>query len=216
MRRVQIFIIIFTVSLSVIIGLLAVGVYLATAQPSQYSSSWIGQMWSGMGNSGNSGMGGGMMGNGSGTSTTSYFWLIPATLIGITVIGGVGLAFYLAVPEIKILKKSGQVSKKELASLNPSVTSTPANISEVGADPYELISRTMTADERKVLDVLVSHDGKYLQKYIKSDTGLSRLQTHRIVARLADREIVSIKQVGNTNEVLLSDWLRTCKLQKDK
>jgi uncharacterized membrane protein len=73
----------------------------------------------------------------------------------------------------------------------------------------------MTRDERKVLDVLNSHDGKYLQKYIRSETGLSRLQTHRIVARLADRGVVSVKQVGNTNEVLVSDWLRSCKVQKE-
>ena len=101
------------------------------------------------------------------------------------------------------------------ASENPaSVATTTPNASEVGADPYELISRTMTADEKKVMDVLASHNGKYLQKYIRSEIGLSRLKTHRIVARLAEREIVTVKQVGNTNEVAVSDWLRSCKVQK--
>jgi uncharacterized membrane protein len=211
MRRVQVFIIVFTVSLSVIFALLAVGVYLATVQPAQYSSSWVGQMWSGMGNSGM----GGMMGGGNGASTASYFWIIPAALIGIAIVGGVGLAFYVAFPEIRTAKETGFVSNSEPSSISPKpVMANAAGISSEGVDPYELISRTMTPDEKKVLDVLTSHDGKYLQKYIKSETGLSRLQTHRIVARLADRGVVSVKQVGNTNEVLVSDWLKSCKVQK--
>jgi hypothetical protein len=206
MRRVQVFIVVLTVSLSIIFALLAVSVYLATAQPTQYSSSSMGQMWGGMG---------GMMGGGNPASTTSYFWIIPAALIGIAVTGGIGLAFYLAVPEIKTVKETNLAAKSEPASVNPSsVATTTAAVPEVGADPYELISRTMTADERKVMDVLVSHNGKYLQKYIRSEIGLSRLKTHRIVARLAEREIVTVKQVGNTNEVAVSDWLRSCKVQK--
>jgi uncharacterized membrane protein len=168
-------------------------------------------MWSGMGNSGM----GGMMGGGNGASTASYFWIIPAALIGIAIVGGVGLAFYVAFPEIRTVKETGFVSKSELSSLSPKPEmAKTTGISSEGVDPYELISRTMTPDEKKVLTVLTSHDGKYLQKYIKSETGLSRLQTHRIIARLADRGVVSVKQVGNTNEVLVSDWLKSCKVQK--
>lgn len=156
-----------------------------------------------------------MMGSGNAASAGSYFWIIPAALIGIAVTGGIGLAFYLAVPEIKIFKETSLAAKSGLSSVNPaSVATTTSNASEVGADPYELISRTMTADEKKVMDVLASHNGKYLQKYIRNEIGLSRLKTHRIVARLAEREIVTVKQVGNTNEVAVSDWLRSCKVQK--
>jgi len=36
---------------------------------------------------------------------------------------------------------------------------------------------------------------------------LSRLQTHRVVARLAERGIVTLEKTGNTNQVLLADWL---------
>ena len=211
MRRVQVFIIVFTVSLSVIFALLAVGVYLATVTPAQYSSSWVGQMWSGMGNSGM----GGMMGSGNGASTASYFWIIPAALIGIAIVGGIGLAFYVAFPEIRTAKETSSVSKREPSSISPEPELTKSTvITSENVNPYELISRTMTPDEKKVLHVLSSHDGKYLQKYIKSEAGLSRLQTHRIVARLADRGVVSVKQVGNTNEVLVADWLKSCNVQK--
>jgi uncharacterized membrane protein len=68
--------------------------------------------------------------------------------------------------------------------------------------------KTLTDEERSVIQVLTVHDGKYLQKYIRKEAGLSRLKTHRILARLADRGIVSLKKTGNTNQVELSDWLQ--------
>jgi uncharacterized membrane protein len=67
----------------------------------------------------------------------------------------------------------------------------------------------MTPEEQKVLNVLVAHQGKYLQKYVGKETGLSRLKTHRIVARFAQRGIVTVKEFGNTNAVLLSEWVAT-------
>ncbi len=212
---------IFTVSLGIIFGLLAVGVYLASSQPNQYSSSWVGQMWSGMGGGGM----GGMMGNGTGTTaSTSYFWIIPASLIAIGVVSGIGLAFYLAFPEIRTVKETHVARMSEVAAgASPPVSGTVSTVStptkalvpaETTGDSFELVARTMTPDEKKVFDVLNAHDGKYLQKYIRNETGLSRLQTHRIVARFAERGIVTVKQVGNTNEVLIADWLRSCGTQK--
>jgi uncharacterized membrane protein len=65
----------------------------------------------------------------------------------------------------------------------------------------------MTAQEQKVLTVLIAHQGKYLQKYVGKEAGLSRLKTHRIVARFAERGIVTLKPLGNTNEVTISDWV---------
>ena len=73
---------------------------------------------------------------------------------------------------------------------------------------YESVSKTLTEDERKIINVLNSHNGKYLQKYIRNETGLSRLQTHRIIARLADRGILTLEKTGNTNQVFLADWLK--------
>jgi uncharacterized membrane protein len=63
-------------------------------------------------------------------------------------------------------------------------------------------------DKKKVLEVLIANDGKYLQKYIRKEAGLSRLEVHRILSRLAERGMVSLKKSGNTNEVVLADWLK--------
>jgi len=73
----------------------------------------------------------------------------------------------------------------------------------------DVILKTMTPEEKKVLNVLVAHQGKYLQKYVVKESGLSRLKTHRIVARFAERGIVTVKEVGNTNEIVVSDWVKS-------
>jgi uncharacterized membrane protein len=70
------------------------------------------------------------------------------------------------------------------------------------------VLKTLKEDERKVADFLINNDGKYLQKYVRKETGLSRLKTHRVLARLAERGIVTLEKTGNTNEVRIADWLK--------
>jgi hypothetical protein len=156
------------------------------------------------------GMNGMMGGTGySGYAAPSYLWIIPAGLIGFVAIGIIGLAFYIAFPEIK-----PTTTLDEKGKMNPVSSDVPkapvAKIVSPNAppSPYESVSKTLTNEERRVLDVLVTHQGRYLQKYIRKEAGLSRLKTHRIIARFAERGIVTLKHSGNTNEVVLSDWLQ--------
>src|SRR4030065_1951360 len=151
-----------------------------------------------------SGMMGGMMGGNWGSSSpvqtqvatqNAVFPLVGlAALIGAAVMGTGGAIYYFTGPKIRITEP---VSKTI-------VDQTPQNT----VTPFASVSKTMTAEERKVLDVLISHNGKYLQKYIRAETGLSRLKTHTVVSRLAERGIVTLERSGNTNEVQLSSWLQ--------
>jgi uncharacterized membrane protein len=86
-----------------------------------------------------------------------------------------------------------------------------ANSAVVEPNACEVLLKTMTAEEQKVLNVLIAHEGKYLQKYVAKEAGFSRLKTHRIVARFAQRGIVTVKEFGNTNEIVISDWVRNSK-----
>lgn len=123
-----------------------------------------------------------------GLSLTGFVALIGTALTGVG-----GVVYFLKVPKIGMAE--------------PTAISTVSSLSQEAVTPYESVSKTLIAEERTVLDILVSHDGKYLQKYIRAETGLSRLKTHRIVSRLAERGIVTLQQSGNTNEVYLSSWL---------
>jgi len=145
---------------------------------------------------------GGMMGGTQPMQTTptavpSFLCVIPVALVGTALIGVAGVVYFVAFPEIK----TAQLAQQRISTIQPNHGASPPN-------PLESVLKTSTREERRILEVLASHDGKYLQKYIRKEAGLSRLKTHRILARLSERGIVTLTQSGNTNEVVLADWLK--------
>lgn len=158
--------------------------------------NWMGQMFGGDTTYAD-GMMGGMMGESASVAATNssvpYFGALFAALIGVTVVSIIGLSYYLVYPQIRE------------GAIIPAPSSALENSN--GPKAYESIAKTLTSEERKVINVLSGHNGKYLQKYIKNETGLSRLKTHRILARLSERGIVSLEKTGNTNQVYLANWL---------
>ena len=160
-----------------------------------YPNGMTGNDWNGMS---------GMMGGNWNPSSTVQTSAVPlntvlpligfVTLIGAALTGVGGAVYFLKVPKIGITE--------------PDANSVVSSLPQKPVTAYESVSKTLTTEERTVLDILVSHDGKYLQKYIRAETGLSRLKVHRIVSRLAERGIVTLKHSGNTNEVHVSNWLQ--------
>lgn len=114
--------------------------------------------------------------------------------VGIVIVGIGGIVYFFLFPEIQNQTQATQTISDIHTSQNSS--------------SYDSVLKTLNDDERKVLNTLKKHNGKYLQKYIRHETGLSRLKTHRIVARFAERGIVTLEKTGNTNEVTLAEWLR--------
>jgi hypothetical protein len=234
MRRLHIFLAILTVTLSILLVLVSVALYLVAAAPSYYGSSWMGQMWGGMMGSNyggyNGGMGG-MMGNGNyGATGSSYLWIIPVALIAVSAVAIIGVAFYFVFPELRYIRGSCNPQSPQPIPTQIKDTGTTVNVSptvspvsppvspvsnvSTASNNCEVLLKTMTPEEQKVLNVLISHQGKYLQKYVGKEAGLSRLKTHRIVARFAQRGIVTVNEFGNTNEILLSDWVRGSNIPK--
>jgi len=204
MQRLHIFLAIFTITLSILLTLALVGWYLAVTAPSYYESNWMGEMWSGVTGNNYGGMGDMM----NGYETTSYLWIIPVTLATISIVAIVCVTFYLFFPELRYIKRSSCDPQKTepVTSKNKKIAFATDN-SPV-SNTCDILLNTMTPEEQKVLNVLVAHQGKYLQKYVSKEAGLSRLKTHRIVARFAQRGIVTVKEFGNTNEIKVSDWIK--------
>lgn len=138
-------------------------------------------------------------------SAAPYFGVVFVILIAVALIGIGGMIYFVAFPQIRKTSFTVQPVLKGSVTQVSTVQAVPETIA---ASPYESVLKTLTGDERKVIEVLKVHGGKYLQKYIRNDAGLSRLQTHRIVARLAERGIVTLEKTGNTNAVLLATWLK--------
>jgi len=180
MRRTSFFTILIIVSVACLIGLFVFMVY---SFPSSDYPDWMSDMWSHMG--------GGMMG-GTTNPYLGYFGVLFILLMAVVVVSLAALIYFYLFPELKL----GQ-------------TGTQRRFSETlkKPDAIESIRRTLTSDEQKILEVLENHNGKYLQKYLGKEAGLSRLKTHRILARFAERGIVTLEKKGNTNEVKLENWL---------
>ena len=198
MRRIYLFLAILVAGLVSLTILVVVGMYVFSSAQ-QSPSSWMSGMWSG-------GMGGMMGGTGQTAvqnSALPVFGVAFVVLIGVAVVGVVGMVYYVALPEIRT-----GVAPVVCEAVPQSSVVMQETKQEAACTPLESVVKTLSVDERKVVDVLSVHDGKYLQKYIRNEAGLSRLQTHRIVARLAERGIVTLEKTGNTNQVLLADWLK--------
>ena len=132
---------------------------------------------------------GGMMGESSGMG--NLLW--PMFLTASTAVMVIVLAYMILFPTIKY--SSDTEAKKEIS------------IPTVFLDPMNIVMRVVKPDEQVALDVLKNSGGICLQKDITYKTGLSKLKTHRIVARLAERGIIEVRKVGKTNEIRVPTWL---------
>ncbi|MEM2953652.1 MAG: hypothetical protein QXU21_05195 [Candidatus Bathyarchaeia archaeon] len=122
-----------------------------------------------------------------------YFGALFIGLVILTVFSVFGVIYFIAFPEVKITSKP---SENHMESFQGNLTT-----------PYSAVLKALTPEERKIIEILMVHNGKYLQKYLRKEAGLTRLKTHRILSRLSERGLLSLKRVGNTNEVVLADWL---------
>ena len=146
------------------------------------------------------GLMGQMMGNqfaqGSTATMPGYVWTSILTLFILVVVGVFGLVYYLAYPEIKVA--AAQQGTQAFTEPGPAAAK----------ENWEAVLRTSKPEERKVLEVLAAHSGSHLQKLIVKESGLSRLQTHRIISRFVERGIATAVKSGNTNEISLTPWLK--------
>lgn len=72
---------------------------------------------------------------------------------------------------------------------------------------FEGVMKVLREDERKVCMAIWEEGGTALQKDVKWATGLSKTQTHRAVARLASRGVITVSKDGRRNRLSLASWL---------
>ncbi|MDG6910673.1 MAG: hypothetical protein JRN08_09925 [Nitrososphaerota archaeon] len=181
MRHAEVFGLLTVAALVAMAALVAV--YLLAGSPQGGLYGWMMGQMSG---------GGGMGGVGSGAPAGTWVAFVGIAVLG--VVGAVGLAYSLAYPEIK-----------QAPSPQAPAPETGASAAEMS---WDVLIRTSKEDEKRVLGVLAAHGGSYLQKFVVKESGLSKLKTHRIVARLAERGVVSVVRSGNTNQVSLAPWVK--------
>ena len=74
-------------------------------------------------------------------------------------------------------------------------------------DKIDVALRLLNDNEKLIVQALIDHGGEMLQKDISYELELSRVQTHRTVQSLIEREIVTTEDHYNTKKVTLAKWL---------
>jgi len=85
---------------------------------------------------------------------------------------------------------------------------TPETVHYVAeTDKIDVAMKLLSPNERIVVEALLGNGGEMLQKDIHYDLELSRVQAHRIVQALIQRDIVTVEDHYNTKKVRLAEWL---------
>ena len=89
-----------------------------------------------------------------------------------------------------------------------SVQETPATQTrDIETDKIQVALRLLNDHEKQIVQVLIDHGGEMLQKDISNELNLTRVQTHRAIQSLIERDIVSAEDHFNTKKITLRDWL---------
>ncbi len=81
------------------------------------------------------------------------------------------------------------------------------NVEEGFPSSFEGVMKVLREDEKKVCMAIWEEGGTALQKDVRWATKLSKVQAHRVVARLASRGVITVKKEGNRNKLSLASWL---------
>lgn len=77
----------------------------------------------------------------------------------------------------------------------------------IESEKIDVALRLLNENEKRIVQVLIDNGGEMLQKDISYELELTRVQTHRTIQSLIEREIVSKEDHYNTKKVTLADWL---------
>jgi len=131
-----------------------------------------------------------------------YFWPSMLTISAFAMV--IVVSYLVAFPNIRYVEAADtrKLNRTSSPPIEPQLKP-PAN----SYNSLDIVMRVMKPDERAAMEVLKNSGGTCLQKDITFKAGLSKLRTHRVVARLAERGIIQVRKIGKTNEITLPSWL---------
>lgn len=105
------------------------------------------------------------------------------------------VVYYILLPEMPYTSMTGAKEGEDIKAERSS--------GSTEGTPLEVALRFLEDDERRVCEALRDAGGTLLQKEIAWKTGFSKVKTHRIVYRLAKRNVVEVEKYFNTNRIRL-------------
>ena len=81
------------------------------------------------------------------------------------------------------------------------------NSEQQHSSSFEDVMKVLREDEKKICLALQKEGGSAMQNDVRWATGLSKVKTHRVVARLAGRGVIRVVKEGRKNRLSLASWL---------
>jgi DNA-binding MarR family transcriptional regulator len=92
-----------------------------------------------------------------------------------------------------------------------------APVESLDVENIDVAMRLLNPNEKLVVEYLINNDGEMLQKDIHYELDLTRVQAHRVVQGLVQKNIVTVEDHYNTKKILLAEWfLRRGRVQTRK
>lgn len=70
------------------------------------------------------------------------------------------------------------------------------------------IMKTLEKNENQVIQLLLKNKSQMYQSQIQKQTSISKATLSRVIKRLEQKNIVEVREAGNTNLIVLTDWFR--------
>ncbi|MDQ1281584.1 MAG: hypothetical protein QG670_2849 [Thermoproteota archaeon] len=145
----------------------------------------------------------------NGAGLLRYLWIPLVILVLVVII----VLYRLLFPNLQKVRVNNNVEEKTIVKKDFKNTTKEAitkSIEQIDSNTQDLASRQaalqfLEADERKIIEGLLEAKGSMLQKEISWKTGFSRVKTHRVLARLIRRGVVTAEKYYNTNKIVLSE-----------
>jgi uncharacterized membrane protein len=68
------------------------------------------------------------------------------------------------------------------------------------------IIKTLDKQESEVINLLLNNQNQAYQSMIQKNTGISKATLSRTIKRLENKNLIEVRQTGNTNLIILNDW----------
>ena len=112
-----------------------------------------------------------------------------------------------SIVQVKSVKLASPVTQPAIAAPTKEPNSSSASLVSTQS-VADSVFETLSEEERRVIEVLRAHNGKYQQKHIRVEAKLSWLQSNRVISHLAEQGVVSLEKNGPLENVVLAEELK--------
>ena len=119
---------------------------------------------------------------------------------------------YLLIPAAIVIGLAGFFLSRSSGPALPTPKNSPVpNLqNQIALSPAKTdILKTLAETEKKIITELMKHPDGLMQKKLMLNTGIPKATLSRTLKKLQSRQLLELRNYGNTNLILLTEWFRS-------